>query len=218
MKSTRGLPSMRLSQLPKERRIALGSLALLVTLLGSIVVYQRFAVPETMQPLPGPGTPRTAAGEPVNQAEAGTATPAATGEPEAAPAVSAPPQQLVVPLAGKPQVLQPYDFLYSEDFGDYRLHPGIDYVANPGESVLAAGNGTVTRIEDDLVEGRVVEIDHGNGLVTRYGGLGEVKVGLNAAVRAGTEIAQVGTGERIHLHFEVLVDGTPANPTPHLKP
>lgn len=216
LKSTRGLPAMRLSQLPKERRIALGSLALFVMLLGSVIVYQRFAVPETQQSLPGPPAPAvTGENPPAPAAETVTGS---TGQPEAPVTASPPPRQLVSPLAGKPQILQAYDYAYSETFGDYRLHPGTDYAAAAGESVLAAGAGTVTLIEEDPVEGRVLEIDHGDGLVTRYGGLGEVKVGLNATVQAGAEIGQVGAGERIHLHFAVLVDGAPVNPAPYLKP
>lgn len=216
MKSTRGLPALRLGQLPKERRVALGSLALLVTLLGSVILYQRFAVPETPQSLPGPHAVGVDGGAPpAQEVEAVTG---ATGQPEAPATASPPPPQLVIPLAGKPQVLQPYDYRYSETFGDYRLHPGTDYAAAAGETVVAAAGGSVTRIEDDPVEGRVVEIDHGDGLVTRYGGLGEMKVGLNATVQAGAEIGQVGAGERIHLHFEVLVDGAPVNPASYLKP
>lgn len=216
MKSTRGLPAMRLSQLPKERRVALGSLALLVTLLGSIILYQRFALPETPQSLPGPTAPGVDGEAPPArglEVDAGTA-----GQPGAPVTASPRPSQLVSPLAGKPQVLQPYDYMYSATFGDYRLHPGTDYAVAAGESVLAAGAGSVTLIENDLVEGRVLEIDHGNGLITRYGGLGEVKVALNAVVEAGTEIGQIGAGEQSHLHFEVVVDGAPVNPGLYLKP
>ena len=212
MKPTRGLPALRLSQLPKERRVALGSLALLVTLLGSVILYQRFAVPETPQSLPGPAAPGVNGESPPAAEVAGSA-----GQPDTAVPPS-PPLQLVSPLAGKPQVLQSYTYSYSETFGDYRLHPGIDYAAAAGEAVLAAGPGTVTRIEDDPVEGRILEIDHGNGLVTRYGGLGEVNVGLNASVQAGSDIGQIGARERIHLHFEVVLDGAPVNPAPYLKP
>jgi len=215
LKPTRGLPALRLSQLPKERRVALGSLALLVTLLGSVILYQRFAVPETPQSLPGPVAPGVNGESPP--ASASEEVTGSVGQPDT-PVPASPPVQLVSPLAGRPQVLQPYAYSYSETFGDYRLHPGTDYAAAAGEAVFAAGAGTVTRIEDDPVEGRILEIDHGNGLVTRYGGLGEVKVGLNASVQAESEIGQVGARERVHLHFEVVVDGAPVNPAPYLKP
>lgn len=211
LKPTRGLSTTRLSQLPKERRLALGSLAFLVVLLGSLTLYQRFAVPKASEPSPGVRAPA------VPQEEAPGDASEVAGKPDVS-TVAPPPQQLMKPLSGRHQTVQAYGMAYSELFGDYRLHSGIDYAAAVGESVLAAGTGKVTRIDDDPVEGRVVELDHGGGMFTRYGGLGEIKVGLNATVQAGTVIGQVAAGETTHLHFEVLVSGAPVDPAPYVKP
>ena len=212
MKPTRGLSNSWLSHVPRERRVALGSLALLIVLLGSLILYQRFAgtTPDATEPLAkspvvkAPIVPREASPQPAEVAAA-----------EAAVAV--PPQQLARPLAGKHQTMQGFGYMYSELYGDYRIHPGVDYSAAAGESVLAAAVGKVSQIDDDPAEGRLIELDHGNGLVTRYAGLGEVKVGLNAVVQAGAVIGQISSGEQAHLHFEVLLNGVPVDPSPYLK-
>ncbi|HWI65833.1 MAG TPA: M23 family metallopeptidase [Symbiobacteriaceae bacterium] len=212
MKPTRGLPNAWLTQLPRERRVALGSLAFLVALLGSLILYQRFAAP--------PSAAEQAPAAPVVQAptvppELTEAVSEAAGK---APAVAAPPTSLSRPLAGRRQTLQGYGMAYSELFGDYRLHAGVDYAAGAGESVLAAATGKVTRIDDDPAEGRRLELDHGNGLVTQYAGLGEIKVGLNATVQAGTVIGQVSAADdKPRLHFAVLMNGSPVDPTPYLQ-
>jgi len=210
LKPTRSL-SNSLSHLPRERKVALGSLAFLIALLGSLVLYQRFALPpEASEPLPPPAGVQAPTVPPEIREDATEVT----GKAET---VVQPPQPLIQPLPGKRQIVQGYGFMYSELFGDYRLHAGVDYAATAGDSVLAAGTGKVSRNEDDPAEGRVLELDHGNGLVTRYAGLGEMKVGLNATVQAGTVIGQVSGAEKAHLHFEVLLNGSPVDPAPYLK-
>jgi len=214
LKPTRGLPNSWLSHMPRERRVALGSLAFLVVLLGSLIAYQRFAdtTPDAIEPLVAPGVqaPTVPDGVQAPQGQGEVAT--------AQTAAAAPPQQLARPLAGKHKVIRNYGYMYSGLFGDYRIHPGFDYAATAGESVLAAAAGKVSRIDDDPAEGRYVELDHGNGLVTRYAGLGELKVGLNAAVQAGTVIGQISPGEAPYLHFEVSLNGSPVDPAPYLRP
>lgn len=212
MKPTRGLSNSWLSHMPRERKVALGSLAFLVVLLVSLVLYQRFGLSpkatESQQPpvVHAPAVPQ--------EAVAGSADVAgkANTVPQAAP------QQLERPLSGRRQVLQGYGYMYSKLFADYRLHPGVDYAAVTGESVLAAATGKVIRIEDDPVDGRVLELDHGGGMVTRYGGLGEMSVGLNATVQAGSVIGLVGAEERPHLHFAVLLNGVPVDPALYVRP
>lgn len=200
-----------LGHLPRERKVALGSLALLVVLFGALILYQRFALPPSAaEPLPPPASVKAPTVPPEIREDA-------TEVSSPVNAVVQPPQPLTQPLAGKRQVLERYGFGFSELFGDFRLHAGVDYAAAVGESVLAAGPGKVVRIDDDPAEGRVLELDHGNGLVTRYVGLGEMKVGLNASVQAGTVIGQVGAAEKTHLHFEVLLNGSPVDPAPYLK-
>jgi murein DD-endopeptidase MepM/ murein hydrolase activator NlpD len=203
----------------RERKVALGSLTFLVVLLGSLILYQRFAA------TPQPAGPQT--GQEVDQLPAvdaaGTdllgagapSTEEVSGRPGTA--IEAP-RQLLLPLAGKPKVLQGYAFMFSDTYGDFRLHPGIDYAAAPGDSVLAVATGRIIRIEQDPLEGQLVELDHGNGLVTRYGGLGKLQVGMNASVQTGTVIAQIAPGDKPHLHFEVLLNGSPVDPATYFAP
>lgn len=210
MKSTRSL-SNSLSHLPRERRVALGSLAFLIVLLGALILYQRFALPPAVpEPLPPPISVQAPTVPPEAREDA------AEVSGKASTAVQ-PPQPLTPPLPGKRRIVQGYGFMYSELFGDYRLHAGVDYAVAAGDSVLAAGTGKVSRVDDDPAEGRVLELDHGNGLITRYVGLGDMKVGLNATVQAGTVIGQVSAADKAHLHFEVQLNGAPVDPAPYLK-
>ena len=95
------------------------------------------------------------------------------------------------------------------------LHTGLDFPAETGTAVHAAAGGMVVSREWHAEYGQVLEIDHGNGLTTRYAHCSEIQVALGALVRRGQEVARVGTSGRstgAHLHFEVLVDGVPQNP------
>lgn len=93
-----------------------------------------------------------------------------------------------------------------EDAG--RLHAGVDIAAPFGEPVLAAADGLVTRTGAFPGYGRMVEITHAEGLVTRYAHLGAVARGLRRGQRlqAGTPIGEVGSSgvsSGPHLHFEI---------------
>lgn len=230
LKPTRGL-SEGWSHLPRERKLALASIATLMVLFVSLLVYDRFTGP-ALQPevasFPSTQTPKN---ETATTEIPKTEIAPAAGLPELPLPTSAPakpepkaPTRLVPPLAGDHKILQPYAFMYSEIFGDYRLHPGVDYAAARGESVMAAAGGTVVTIETDPVEGRLVEVDHGGGMITRYAGLGQVMVSLNGTVQAGHIIGQVGDPSPAkqslgsHLHFEVLLSGNPIDPVLYYQP
>lgn len=95
------------------------------------------------------------------------------------------------------------------------LHAGVDYVAPYGTSILASAGGRVRRAGPYGAFGRTVEIDHGAGLVTRYGHTSRVLVRVGDIVLPGQPIAMVGSTGRStgpHLHFEVLRDGTQVQP------
>lgn len=95
------------------------------------------------------------------------------------------------------------------------LHTGLDYEAPTGTPVLAAAGGVVVVQELQPAYGNLVEIDHGNDLVTRYAHLSRFAVRKGDLVRRGQKIAEVGSTGRStgpHLHFEVLVRGVPQNP------
>lgn len=95
------------------------------------------------------------------------------------------------------------------------LHTGLDFPAEVGTPVYAAAGGIVTLREWHAAYGNTVEIDHGNGLVTRYAHNSAFEVERGALVKRGQMIARVGNTGRStgpHLHFEVLVDGSPQDP------
>lgn len=98
-------------------------------------------------------------------------------------------------------------------------HVGIDLSDPNGESfdVLAALTGKVSHVEKHPTNGNVVEIDHGNGLVTIYESLTDVAVAEGDEVKQGTIIAKAGRSDAerdlgVHLHFEVRHNGDAVNP------
>lgn len=104
--------------------------------------------------------------------------------------------------------------------GRIAFHSGMDFAAPQGTSVLSAGAGKVKFVGQISGYGNVVEIDHGNGLVTRYGHLSAFLVKEGQIVRTGTPIAKVGSTGRStgpHLHFEVRRSDDAVNPSPYLK-
>ncbi len=99
--------------------------------------------------------------------------------------------------------------------GRSALHTGLDFQADAGKSIVAAAGGVVVVQEYHADYGNMVEIDHGNDLVTRYAHASAVFVKKGDIVRRGQKIAAVGSTGRstgAHLHFEVLVQGVPQDP------
>jgi murein DD-endopeptidase MepM/ murein hydrolase activator NlpD len=100
-------------------------------------------------------------------------------------------------------------------------HNGIDIAAPRNTPITAAGAGRVTYAGYRSTHGNTVEINHGNGLTTRYSHAARVLVRRGEVVRAAQPIAVVGSTGRStgpHLHFEVLRNGTPVEPTVFLPP
>lgn len=99
--------------------------------------------------------------------------------------------------------------------GRSALHMGLDFPADVGTPILAAAGGVVQLTETHPAYGQMAEVDHGNGLVTRYAHASKLLVRTGDIVKRGQLIAHVGNSGRStgpHLHFEVLVDGVPQNP------
>jgi murein DD-endopeptidase MepM/ murein hydrolase activator NlpD len=115
------------------------------------------------------------------------------------------------------------DRWFSSNFG-YRIdpftgqrtfHEGIDFPAEKGTAVTAAASGTVVFAGVHPEYGKMVEIDHGNGLISRYAHASQLAVKEGDLVVAGQRIATVGSTGRStgpHLHFEVRLNGVPQNP------
>jgi murein DD-endopeptidase MepM/ murein hydrolase activator NlpD len=99
--------------------------------------------------------------------------------------------------------------------GQVRFHEGVDIAAPTGTSVKAAVDGKVIFSGNVAGYGNLVEIDHGDGLVSRYGHNATNFVAAGDAVKAGQAIALVGNTGRStgpHVHFEVRKAGKPVNP------
>jgi len=99
------------------------------------------------------------------------------------------------------------------------LHTGLDFPAEIGTPIVAAAGGMVVAAGVHPQYGNKVEVDHGNGLVTRYAHASRLLVKEGDLVKRGQTIALVGSTGRStgpHLHFEVLLQGVPQNPTKFL--
>lgn len=99
--------------------------------------------------------------------------------------------------------------------GQSALHEGLDFTAEPGTPIYAAAAGIVKHVERHPQYGNVVDIDHGDELVTRYAHASLILVKEGELVKRGQHIAAVGNTGRSsgpHLHFEVRLKDVPQNP------
>ena len=104
--------------------------------------------------------------------------------------------------------------------GGRQFHKGIDFEADVGDPVLAAADGVVSFSGSRSGYGHTVEIDHGNGFVTRYAHNSRLTRRVGELVRAGAEIAKAGSSGRstgAHVHFEVWQNGAVVNPRKFLS-
>jgi murein DD-endopeptidase MepM/ murein hydrolase activator NlpD len=104
--------------------------------------------------------------------------------------------------------------------GKQEYHKGIDFASREGANVKSVGGGIVTWSGKRSGYGNLVEINHGNGYVTRYGHNKEHLVEVGDAVRKGQLIALMGSTGRStgpHVHFEVLLNGKQVNPSKYIK-
>ena len=133
-------------------------------------------------------------------------------------------------LAGKtiPTTMPVEAGYYSSNYG-YRpdpitgrstFHTGVDIIASYGTPVMAAAGGVVANVGFMAEYGNIVDVDHDNGLTTRYAHLSRSMVRVGDVVMKGQKIAMVGATGRVtgpHLHFEVREKGVPLNPNRFLS-
>lgn len=137
------------------------------------------------------------------------------------------PGQPVPPALLRPMpalTVRPVDGATTSEFGyrrdplrkrQRRHHNGLDFQARRGTPVRAAGEGLVVKAERYYGYGRVVFVDHGMGVVTRYAHLQSIRVREGQHVPAGAILGTAGSSGRTtgpHLHFEVRVDGRAVDP------
>ncbi len=99
--------------------------------------------------------------------------------------------------------------------GRIAWHAGADFAGKPGSDIVAVASGVVTFAGERGGYGRMIEINHGGGYVSRYGHDAELLVAVGDVVKKGQVIGRMGSTGRStgpHVHFEVLKDGRPVNP------
>jgi murein DD-endopeptidase MepM/ murein hydrolase activator NlpD len=100
------------------------------------------------------------------------------------------------------------------------MHTGIDFRGTRGQGILATGPGRVSFAGWKGGYGRVIEVDHGAGVVTRYAHLSGIDVTVGQEVDRGDRIGRMGSTGRstsTHLHYEVRINGRAVNPRPLLE-
>lgn len=104
--------------------------------------------------------------------------------------------------------------------GDKAFHEGLDFTANMGTAIKAAADGIVTTAEQTPDYGKIVKINHGSGLETRYAHASKLLVKPGERVVKGQIVAQVGSTGRStgpHLHYEIRLNGNSLDPRRYLQ-
>lgn len=126
-------------------------------------------------------------------------------------------------IAGRPVAegwLSSYFGVRQDPFtGEPAHHKGLDFAGDVGGAVIATAAGIVSWAGQRWGYGLLVEIEHGDGWVTRYAHNGDVQVAIGEVVTKGQRIASIGNTGRStgsHVHYEVLKNGQPINPLPFI--
>ena len=131
-------------------------------------------------------------------------------------------------LAGIPQhrpaavemLTSSYGFRRDPFTGESAMHSGLDFRGPTGAPIYAAANGRVSYVGQKSGYGNVVEISHGNGMITRYAHMSKFHSRVGQEVAAGDVIGAIGSTGRStgpHLHFEVRINDRAVNPRPFLE-
>ncbi len=119
------------------------------------------------------------------------------------------------PVTGEIDISSPFGVRMDPFVHEAGMHTGIDFRGSMGDPIHATATGTVTTAGWSGGYGQMVEINHGNGLSTRYGHLSQIAVSVGQTVRAGQVIGRLGSTGRStgpHVHYETRIDGEPVNP------
>ena len=124
------------------------------------------------------------------------------------------------PIRGEPVVSSPFGTRLDPFTRGLALHTGLDLKAEFGEPARATAPGRVSAADYAGGYGNMVEIDHGHGVVTRFGHLARISVRPGQRVAAGDVVGAVGSTGRstgAHLHYETRIDGEPIDPQRFLE-
>lgn len=122
--------------------------------------------------------------------------------------------------ASVPMISSSYGFRRDPFTGRGAMHSGLDFKGAMGAPIYAAARGTVTFVGRKAGYGNVVEVSHGNGMMTRYAHMSRFATRVGASVGAGAIIGAIGSTGRStgpHLHFEVRLHDRAIDPRPFLK-
>jgi murein DD-endopeptidase MepM/ murein hydrolase activator NlpD len=124
------------------------------------------------------------------------------------------------PVAGEADLSSGFGMRIDPFIRSPAMHTGLDLKGDSGDPVHATASGTVTIAGWQGGYGKMVEIDHGNGLATRYGHLSSFDVTAGAKVRTGQMVGRIGSTGRStgpHLHYETRVEGDAVDPQKFLR-
>jgi murein DD-endopeptidase MepM/ murein hydrolase activator NlpD len=124
------------------------------------------------------------------------------------------------PIIGEVDMSSPFGMRMDPFLGRPAIHTGIDLRGDVGEPVRATATGHVSIAGREGGYGNIVEINHGNGLATRYGHLSSIDVKIGQLVRIGEVVGRIGSTGRStgpHLHYETRVNGEAVDPQKFLR-
>ncbi|QPF88759.1 M23 family metallopeptidase [Bradyrhizobium commune] len=124
------------------------------------------------------------------------------------------------PVIGEVEFTSGFGVRSDPFLGRPAMHTGLDFRASTGDPVRVTANGKVVSAGWSGGYGRMVEVDHGNGLSTRYGHLSEISVKVGEVVKIGQVVGLVGSTGRStgpHLHYETRIDGEAVDPQKFLR-
>ena len=124
------------------------------------------------------------------------------------------------PIAGSIETTSGFGVRVDPFLGKAAFHTGIDFRGDTGDPARATAAGTVTIAGRDGGYGLMVEVDHGNGLATRYAHLSVIGVSVGDKIAAGGVVGRVGSTGRStgpHLHYETRIKGEPVDPQRFLR-
>lgn len=219
------MPQNNKSKVSKLKKLIFGRgfyTALCVCVIAAIIAVWSVSYKQGQsQPIDAPLVTTTTTTRPSTTTKKTTTTTTTTTKPSA-------PSEIVIdtqvpyssfylnPVGGKILKFYTTELVYSQTMDDYRAHNGVDFLADIGDTVYAINKGTVVAIYDDVMLGKVVEIDHAHNVIARY-------CSVATALKVGDTVGigqPVGTLERIpcesleesHVHLEIMHNGVSVDP------
>jgi murein DD-endopeptidase MepM/ murein hydrolase activator NlpD len=124
------------------------------------------------------------------------------------------------PVSGEIDMTSPYGVRLDPFVHIPAMHTGIDFRGTAGDPIHATAAGIVSSAGWSGSYGKMVEIDHGNGLATRYGHMSEIDVNVGDSIRVGQTVGRIGSTGRStgpHVHYETRINGEAVDPQKFLN-